>query len=158
MKFSVSSSDLQKALTAASGAVPNKSTLPILECVLFEKDGDTLKLAATDLEISIVQRLPVQFETNGSGATERIAVPAKRLLDTLRALPDLPIVAEDLGDLDDAVIKLRDDNDLVGMRVIQFGFDAPLDPDEPSVHHPNQIGEHAVVYTNTHDNNTLTNW
>ncbi|MDX1531843.1 MAG: DNA polymerase III subunit beta, partial [Rhodothermales bacterium] len=38
-----------------------------------------------------VQRLPVQFETNGSGATERIAVPAKRLLDTLRALPDLPI-------------------------------------------------------------------
>ncbi len=91
MKFSVSSSDLQKALTAVSGAVPSKSTLPILECVLFEKDGEALKLAATDLEISIVQRLPVQFETNGSGATERIAVPAKRLLDTLRALPDLPI-------------------------------------------------------------------
>ena len=91
MKFSVSSSDLQKALTAASGAVPSKSTLPILECVLFEKDGDALKLAATDLEVSIVQRIPVQFETNGSGSTERIAVPAKRLLDTLRALPDLPV-------------------------------------------------------------------
>lgn len=91
MKFSVSSSDLQKALTAASGAVPSKSTLPILECVLFEKDGDALRLAATDLEVSIVQRMPVQFETNGSGATDRIAVPAKRLLDTLRALPDLPV-------------------------------------------------------------------
>ncbi len=95
MKFTVSSADLQKALTAANGAVPSKSTLPILECVLFEKEegdsGGALRLAATDLEVSIVQRLPVQFGTNGAGGTERIAVPAKRLLDTLRALPDLPI-------------------------------------------------------------------
>ncbi len=95
MKFTVSSADLQKALTAANGAVPSKSTLPILECVLFEKEGDRLRLAATDLEVSIIQRLGVQFGTNGAaeaeGAAERIAVPAKRLLDTLRALPDLPI-------------------------------------------------------------------
>src|SRR5690606_14285795 len=94
MKFTVSSADLQKALTAVNGAVPSKSTLPILECVLFEKENDTLRLAATDLEISIVQRLDVQFETNGSapdGPAERVAVPAKRLLDTLRALPALPI-------------------------------------------------------------------
>lgn len=91
MKFSVSSADLQRALTAASGAVPSKSTLPILECVLFERDDDALRLSATDLEVSIVQRLPVGFETNGSAGAERIAVPAKRLLDTLRALPDLPV-------------------------------------------------------------------
>lgn len=97
MKFSVSSADLLKALTAVNGAVPSKSTLPILECVLFERDADdeagALRLAATDLEISIVQRLQVQFESNGSagGSAERIAVPAKRLLDTLRQLPDLPV-------------------------------------------------------------------
>jgi len=93
MKFTVSSADLQKALTAVNGAVPSKSTLPILECALFEKENGTLRLAATDLEVSIVQRLDVQFESNGApaDATERIAVPAKRLLDTLRALPDLPI-------------------------------------------------------------------
>jgi DNA polymerase-3 subunit beta len=93
MKFTVSSADLQKALTAVNGAVPSKSTLPILECVLFEKEEGALRLAATDLEVSIVQRLHVQFESNGAPAeaTERIAVPAKRLLDTLRALPDLPI-------------------------------------------------------------------
>ncbi|MEM1042437.1 MAG: DNA polymerase III subunit beta [Bacteroidota bacterium] len=95
MKFTVSSTDLQKALTAVSGAVPSKSTLPILECVLFEKEegdaGGMLRLAATDLEVSIVQHLAVQFGTNGAEGTERIAVPAKRLLDTLRALPDLPV-------------------------------------------------------------------
>lgn len=92
MKFTVSSADLLRALTAVNGAVPSKSTLPILECVLFERDADTLRLSATDLEISIVQRLDVQFEQNGEGgSTDRVAVPAKRLLDTLRALPELPV-------------------------------------------------------------------
>lgn len=91
MKFSVSSADLQRALATAGGAVPNKSTIPILECVLFERDGDRLAITATDLEISIVQRLPVSFGSNGDGARQRVAVPARRLLDTLRALPDLPV-------------------------------------------------------------------
>ncbi len=102
MKFSVSSADLLRALTAVGGAVPTKSTLPILECVLFERDdagsdGPALRLSATDLEISIMQRLPVTFEQNGTGsadgtsAKDRVAVPARRLLDTLRALPDLPV-------------------------------------------------------------------
>ena len=91
MKFTVQSADLLRALAAAGGAVPTKSTLPILECVLFERDGDTLTVSATDLEISIVQRVEVSFEQNGSDARQRIAVPARRLLDTLRALPGLPI-------------------------------------------------------------------
>ncbi|HLT47416.1 MAG TPA: DNA polymerase III subunit beta [Rubricoccaceae bacterium] len=97
MKFTVSSADLLKALTTVAGAVPAKSTLPILESILFEREpaddggGDALRLAATDLEVSIVQRLPVSFETNGAEGRDRIAVPARRLLDTLRALPDLPV-------------------------------------------------------------------
>lgn len=91
MKFTVSSADLLEALNTVKGAVPSKSTLPILECILFEQDGDALKLSATDLEISIVQKLPVQFETNGTPEEARIAVPSKRLLDTLRALPDVPL-------------------------------------------------------------------
>src|SRR5690606_39112103 len=91
MKFTVSSADLLKALTTVAGAVPAKSTLPILESILFERDDDALRLAATDLEVSIVQRLPVSFETNGAEGRDRIAVPARRLLDTLRALPDLPV-------------------------------------------------------------------
>lgn len=97
MKFTASSADLLRALSTVNGAVPSKSTLPILECVLFEREagadggGDVLRIAATDLEISIVQRLAVSFEQNGTDARQRIAVPARRLLDTLRALPDLPV-------------------------------------------------------------------
>ncbi len=91
MRFTTKSAQLREALVTVAGAVPSKSTLPILECILFERTGDTLHLSATDLEISIVQQVPVQFESNGSARSNRIAVPAKRLLDTLRALPDLPI-------------------------------------------------------------------
>lgn len=92
MKFSASSADLLKALTTVGGAVPSKGTLPILECILFEQLDDTgLRLSATDLEISIVQRINVRFESNGTPPSRRIAVPAKRLLDTLRALPDVPV-------------------------------------------------------------------
>ncbi len=91
MRFTASSAEFLKALTTVNGAVPSKSTLPILECILFERDDDMLQLSATDLEISIVQRLSVPFESNGIKGSGRIAVPARRLLDTLRALPDLPI-------------------------------------------------------------------
>lgn len=91
MKFTASSAELLRALTVVSGAVPTKSTLPILECILFDQDGEVLRLSATDLEISIVQTLEVRFITNGQANGRRVAVPARRLIDTLRALPDLPI-------------------------------------------------------------------
>jgi len=88
MKFSASSVELLKALQTVNGAVPSKSTLPILECILFETDTGKLRLSATDLEISIVQRLSMPVESDGPS---RVAVPAKRLIDTLKALPDLPV-------------------------------------------------------------------
>lgn len=91
MKFSVSSAELLRALATVGGAVPSKATMPILESILFERDGDRLRLLATDLEIYIAQEIGVRFETNGSGDGGRVAIPAKRLVDTLRALPDLPV-------------------------------------------------------------------
>jgi DNA polymerase-3 subunit beta len=91
MKFTASSADLLKALQTVSGAVPSKSTLPILECILFEQDGGTLRLSATDLEISIRQKLAVPLDRDASDGPSRVAVPAKRLIDTLRALPELPV-------------------------------------------------------------------
>ncbi|MDH4278692.1 MAG: 4-alpha-glucanotransferase, partial [Acidimicrobiia bacterium] len=107
--------------------------------------------------LSAYWSVPADADTAIGG--QWVAGPGQAFIDALTiAFPDLPIVAEDLGDLDDDVIKLRDDNDLDGMRVIQFGFDPPSDPDEPSVHHPDQIGERVIVYTGTHDNDTLAGW
>ena len=73
MKFSVSSNELNKALSAVVGAVPNKATLPILETILFETEEGNLKLTATDLEISIIETLPVEVEESGSVAIPEIS-------------------------------------------------------------------------------------
>ncbi|PAU94839.1 DNA polymerase III subunit beta [Aliifodinibius salipaludis] len=86
MKFNVSSSELVKALSAVSGAVPNKATLPILETILFESDGDKLRLTATDLEISILESMDADIDEGGA-----VAIPAHRLIETLRQLPDIPV-------------------------------------------------------------------
>ena len=65
--------------------------------------------------------------------------------------PHMPFVAEDLGEICDEAIELRDRFNLPGMRIIQFGFDGNADNE----HHPNNIPEHCLYYTGTHDNNTL---
>jgi len=89
MKFNLSSSELVKALSAVSGAVPNKATLPILETILFETEDGKLKLTATDLEISIIEYMDADIEEEGS-----VAIPARRLTETLRQLPDIPVAFE----------------------------------------------------------------
>ena len=126
MKFTVPSAELREALTAVNGAVPSKSTLPILECVLFERDGDALKVSATDLEVSIVQKVAVSFQTNGTDEKQRIAVPARRLLDTLRALPALPVTVTTDGEFN---VELTTDQG----RYKMVGFDGADYPALPSL-------------------------
>ncbi len=89
MRFNVSSSELVKALSAVSGAVPNKATLPILETILFESSDGRLRLTATDLEISIIESMSADIEEDGA-----VAIPARRLVETLRQLPDIPVAFE----------------------------------------------------------------
>lgn len=86
MKFSVSSNELNKGLSAVIGAVPSKATLPILETILFESEDGKLKLTATDLEISIIEYIEADIEEDGA-----VAIPARRLLETLRQLPNIPV-------------------------------------------------------------------
>ncbi|MHC1764535.1 MAG: 4-alpha-glucanotransferase [Verrucomicrobiia bacterium] len=71
-----------------------------------------------------------------------------------RALGGLPLLAEDLGIITPAVTALRDQFQLPGMRVLQFGFNG--DPNNP--HLPHQCGQNTVVYTGTHDNDTTRGW
>ncbi|MCB0558206.1 MAG: DNA polymerase III subunit beta [Lewinellaceae bacterium] len=86
MKFSVSSSELLRHLQIAGGAIASNSVLPILEDFLFTISDNQLKIAASDLEISITTKIEVMADTDGS-----VAVPAKILLETLKALPQQPI-------------------------------------------------------------------
>jgi DNA polymerase III subunit beta len=87
MKFTVETGDLLKALLRTNNVVPSKSTLPILENILFDLDGNQLTMTATDLEVSISVSLSVKGSING-----KIAVPAKRLMETVRSLTETPIL------------------------------------------------------------------
>lgn len=86
MKFSVSSTELLKRLQIANGAIGSNPVLPILEDFLFTIEGSNLSIAATDLETSITTSIDVMADGDGS-----VAVPAKILLETLKALPQQPI-------------------------------------------------------------------
>ncbi len=78
--------------------------------------------------------------------------PGRAPFDAIRrALGDLPLVAEDLGDITPAVERLRDALRLPGMAVLEFGFDGD-DPDDP--HRWENIGPDRVAYVGTHDNDT----
>ena len=65
------------------------------------------------------------------------------------------MIAEDLGVITPAVHRLRDALGLPGMAVLQFGF-TPGDP--RNTHDLPHHREHQVVYTGTHDNDTLRGW
>lgn len=93
MKFTAASSELQKVLAKIIGVVPAKSTLPILENILFDLKKNTLRLSATDLEISMSATLDVKGSEDGT-----VTVPAKRLMETIRSLADVSIIfAADLS-------------------------------------------------------------
>ncbi len=66
---------------------------------------------------------------------------------------DLPLVAEDLGEITPDVHQLRAKFGLPGIRVLQFGFGA-----EPNEHSPHRLEKNQVVYTGTHDNDTTAGW
>lgn len=86
MKFSISSSELLKQIQIASGAIAPNPVLPILEDFLFKIEDKKLTIGATDLETSIATTIDVLADDNFS-----VAVPARILLDTLKALPPQPI-------------------------------------------------------------------
>jgi len=80
--------------------------------------------------------------------------PGRPLLERMVARwPELPLLAEDLGVITPDVEALRDDFDLPGMAILQFAFDRPDHDYLPHHHRKNQ-----VVYTGTHDNDTLLGW
>ena len=96
--------------------------------------------------------VPAGAATAAGGAWE--PGPGRALFDAIaRAVGGTPFVAEDLGYITEDVVALRTDLALPGMRVLQFGLDAP-----DSDHAPHNLVRDVVVYTGTHDNDTAVGW
>ncbi len=86
MKFKASSHDLYSHLSKAAGAISSNPVLPILEDFLFTLRKSKLTITATNLETTVITEMELTSDEDG-----QIAIPAKILMDTLRALPDQPV-------------------------------------------------------------------
>ena len=89
MKFTCSKSNLLNGVQIVSKAVPNKTTMSILECILINASDNQIKLTANDMELGIETIIDVNVEEEGI-----IALEAKIFLEIVRKLPDNEIVIE----------------------------------------------------------------
>ncbi len=81
--------------------------------------------------------------------------PDSQLFDVIEEkIANIKIVAEDLGIVSEKVINLREKYNYPGMSILMFMFD----PKEDTNIEPNEISKNTIVYTGTHDNDTLTGW
>ena len=84
-----------------------------------------------------------------------LSAPGKELLDAIKAeMGAIPLIAEDLGVITPDVEELRDSNMLPGMKILQFAFDS----NEGNNFLPHLYPHNSVVYTGTHDNDTVIGW
>lgn len=81
--------------------------------------------------------------------------PGKKLFHAIeKALGKAPIIAEDLGLITPEVEDLRDTFSFPGMKILQFAFDSK----DESNHLPHTCLRNSVIYTGTHDNDTIVGW
>ncbi len=91
-------------------------------------------------------KIPAACDTAIEG--EWVEAPGYELFDEIyKQIPDIQIVAEDLGDLRPEVLELRDHYNLIGMNIAEF-----------SMPFADTVKEHQLIYTGTHDNQTVKGW
>jgi DNA polymerase-3 subunit beta len=94
MQFEISREALIKPLQLVTGVVERRQTLPVLSNVLLVLDKNVLSLTGTDLEVELVGRV----EVSGSTKPGEITVPARKLMDICKALPDDASLKFDIDD------------------------------------------------------------
>lgn len=84
MKFRISREKLLRPLQQVAGVVERRQTMPVLANALFVLEGNKLSITGSDLEVELVAKIELdeQFEAG------EITIPAKKLLDICKALPD----------------------------------------------------------------------
>ena len=87
MKFNVSSTDLLQGLLSVSRVIATKSTFPILDNFMFQLEGKSLTVTASDSETTLKTIITIEDVAEGG----EITIPAKLLTDTLKELPAQPV-------------------------------------------------------------------
>jgi len=99
MKFSIQREVILKPLTQVVNVVERRQTLPVLANLLVNASGETVRFTGTDLEVEMVAQVSVPVERDGE-----VTIPARKMLDICKALPDGTLVEIDAAD-EKAVVK-----------------------------------------------------
>ena len=117
MKIVCKKSNLVKAVSTVSKAVPSKTTMPILECILIDATTDIIKLTANDMELGI------QTEVEGDIiARGMIAIDAKIFSEIVRKLPDNDVIIETDSNLQTRILCEKAKFDISGKSGEEFSY------------------------------------
>ncbi len=86
MKVTITRENFHRGLSAVAATIPTRTTLPVLSNILVEAMRETLRVRGTDLDISVSVQTPADVDRQGA-----VTVPAKKVADIARELPDAPV-------------------------------------------------------------------
>ena len=117
MKLSFLKSDLLNGINIVLKAVPSKTTMPILECILVDATSDQIKLTANDMELAIETIVPGEIIEPG-----RIAIDAKLFSEIVRKLADSTVIVEEDGNENIRISCEKANFNISGKRGDDFSF------------------------------------
>ena len=127
MKITCSKSNLVKGVSIVSKAVPSKTTMPILECILIDATTDIIKLTANDMELGIQTEISGDIIARGM-----IAIDAKIFSEIVRKLPDNEVTIETLDNLQTVITCEKAKFDIAGKPGDEFAY-LPIIEKEDSI-------------------------
>ena len=93
MKLKITRDNLQQGLAAVAASIPTRTTLPVLSNILIEVGPEHVAMSGTDLDIAVSVRVPAEVDEEGA-----LTVPAKKLQELARELPEHPVRLSTKGD------------------------------------------------------------
>lgn len=117
MKIICTKSNLAKGVSIVSKAVPSKTTMPILECILIDATTDIIRLTANDMELGIQTEIEGEILDRGM-----IAIDARIFSEIVRKLPDNDILIETDDNLQTTIVCEKAKFDIAGKPGEEFSY------------------------------------
>ena len=117
MKLVCSKSNLLKSVNIVLKAIPGKTTMPILECILIDASTNNIKFTANDMELGIETIVDGTILEKGI-----VAIDAKIFSDIIRKLPDNDVTIETDGNLTTTITCEKAKFSISGQSVEEFSI------------------------------------
>ena len=128
MKFVCKKSDLLKGVNIVLKAVPSKTTMSILECILIDASANEIKLTANDMELGIETKIEGEIAERGV-----IALDAKIFSEIVRKLPDSDVTIETDASFKTTITCEKAKFNIVGKSGDDFSYIPYIERNEPIV-------------------------